>query len=313
MSSDALAVFADLSFELRRFVDGPAPRHTRQTMDPAAAEAALAEWLDLSVPEVRAALLAAWDDQREDLTATAVLHALAIGDLTGEVLERWRQSYSAFVVDHLAVLWRQGNGRASSFVAGSLGFELPAEAFTAQMELWIENKGGDLITYLTGRQHEAVKVVLKRAASEGLTSNTVAAQLKPIVGLRPNQARSLEAYRQALLDDEEVPNALVDSRVAARAKRMHQQRAKLIGRTELGNAYNEANIQTPRVAVAEGVLDEAPLKVWLTTENEKVCAICGPLHEVKAKLSATFDGGYDRPTAHPGCQCTLVFEFPPKE
>lgn len=307
MTSDVLAIFRGLTADLRRTIDGPA--HTRQRMDAAEAEAALSAWLDLAVPQVRAILAATWDDQRGALTAEAVAAALAAGDLTGDVLERWRQAYSAAVTDQLGPLWLQGAGRASTHVGGALGFGVPAEAFAAKMDAWAAEHGGELIVYLTDQQREAVRYVLRRAAGEGLAPKTVAAQLKPIVGLTPRQARALEAYRSELVLDPDVPAASIEGLVGKRAKQLHDVRATRIARTELADGYNEASLQTVRVAVEEEVIDESPKKVWLTGEDERVCSVCGPLHETTAKLNGTFDGGHDRPTAHPGCRCTLVYEF----
>ena len=308
MICDSLAAFRGLCVVVGQFLDGSAPRHQRRRLDGSAAEQALASYLELGVPEIRRVLRGTWETQRGELSAEAVANAIAKGELSSDVLERWRQSYAAFVYDKLGRELRVGASRASLVVSGGLGFGLPAEAFAAVMDRHIDLHGGELVTNLSAQQHDAVRLVLNRAIGEGLAPATVAAQLQPIVGLTRRQARALEAFRRGLVEDETVPNAVVDRLVARRAEQMQGVRSMRIARTELANAYNEGAIQTVRVARDAGELKGEVTKVWLTGEDERVCPICGGLHETKAELDKPFAGGFDRPTAHPGCRCTMTFE-----
>lgn len=286
-----------------------APTHRRQ-MDPEEAEASLAEWLGIAVPLVRQALLWAWDTQRETVTAEAVVVALAAGDWDAAEVGLWRESYAAFVTDELAPQWRTSFTRASSFVSGRLGIGVQAEAFGARMATWIDAYGGELVTRLTDGQHAALRETLRQGiAVEGLASATVAQRLRPFVGLTARQARAVAALRATLEAEGALTPAQIDRAVSRRAAQLHRTRAERIARTELADAYNEASLQTARTAQEAGV--GAWTKVWLTGADERVCSICGPLHEARAPMEGTFDGGRDRPTAHPGCRCTLIFEEVP--
>jgi SPP1 gp7 family putative phage head morphogenesis protein len=78
-----------------------------------------------------------------------------------------------------------------------------------------------------------------------------------------------------------------------------RRRAELIASTEVTRAYAEGNRQAYR---ASGVVD---MVEWRTSEDERVCPICGPLAGKEAPLGGTFDGGLF-PPAHPRCRCWVV-------
>ena len=76
-------------------------------------------------------------------------------------------------------------------------------------------------------------------------------------------------------------------------------RARVIARTEIGNAYNEGGY----VAAGEAGAEE---KMWLTANDEKVsdeCVLCGA--DGWITFESTFSSGVLRPKNHPNCRCTL--------
>ncbi len=78
-------------------------------------------------------------------------------------------------------------------------------------------------------------------------------------------------------------------------------RAELIAQTEVTKAMAQGAIEVARDTPAIKSL------VWLTLRDERVCPICGPLHQVSRKIEARYPGGYDAPPAHPRCRCNLGF------
>lgn len=78
-------------------------------------------------------------------------------------------------------------------------------------------------------------------------------------------------------------------------------RAELIAVTEVTRAYAEGN----RIAYgASGVVEEI---IWRTSNDERVCPVCGPLADRFAPLKTGFAGvrtGF--PPAHPRCRCWIV-------
>lgn len=79
-----------------------------------------------------------------------------------------------------------------------------------------------------------------------------------------------------------------------------RQRAQLIASTEVTRAYAEAN---RRAYQASGVVQEMQ---WRTANDERVCPVCGPLHDKRTRLDGNFEGGIESPPAHPNCRCWIV-------
>src|SRR5688572_6439710 len=86
-----------------------------------------------------------------------------------------------------------------------------------------------------------------------------------------------------------------------------EERAAVIGRTELMRAYNHGNLA--------GILSSGAVAVrWITGRDERVCPICGPRHQKKYALVKRDENGdlvpFDPlpggpPPAHPRCRCTI--------
>lgn len=77
-------------------------------------------------------------------------------------------------------------------------------------------------------------------------------------------------------------------------------RAELISSTEVTRAYTEGN----RIAYhASGVVDKWE---WRTSDDERVCPICGPLSGKQREMGEPFDIGIEAPPAHPRCRCWVV-------
>ena len=190
----------------------------------------------------------------------------------------------------------------------SYGKTRVAQSRTARLDAQLDAMTSEqLTTYLTSTQHEAMRAALLQAIPlEGVAPATLAARLRPFVGLTAREVRTVSALRSTLEEEGELTSAQIDGAVARRADQLLDTRATRIARTEMAEAYNEGALQTVRLASEEGAV--AYVKVWLTGADERVCPVCGPLHEARAPLNSTFDGGRDRPTAHPGCRCTLLFE-----
>jgi SPP1 gp7 family putative phage head morphogenesis protein len=79
-----------------------------------------------------------------------------------------------------------------------------------------------------------------------------------------------------------------------------EKRAELIATTETTRAFAEGNIRTWREV---GIIRK---KEWLTSQDERVCPICGPLHEKVVELEEEFAPGIFAPPAHPRCRCSIA-------
>jgi len=77
-------------------------------------------------------------------------------------------------------------------------------------------------------------------------------------------------------------------------------RAELIGTTEVTRAFAEGN----QVAWKQSKVIQK--KEWRTAADERVCPICGPLHEEQVPIDEPFSNGEMVPPAHPRCRCWIV-------
>ena len=81
-------------------------------------------------------------------------------------------------------------------------------------------------------------------------------------------------------------------------------RAELIAQTEPTNAYAAGNVAAWRQEEEE--LGVVIVEVWNTANDDLVCPICGPLNQQQRRIGEAFDGGIERPAAHPRCRCWLT-------
>lgn len=61
-----------------------------------------------------------------------------------------------------------------------------------------------------------------------------------------------------------------------------------------------------------GALPSDAMKRWVTADDELVCPVCGPLHNVAVPLDAMFEVGEYRlvcPGVHPNCRCDVVLSY----
>lgn len=68
-----------------------------------------------------------------------------------------------------------------------------------------------------------------------------------------------------------------------------------------GVGPGDGRLKPPPVIVSDGTV-----AIWQTAEDERVCPVCGPLHDARATRWATqFPNG---PPAHPRCRCWLIYK-----
>lgn len=76
-----------------------------------------------------------------------------------------------------------------------------------------------------------------------------------------------------------------------------RERAELIAVTEVTRSFFQGNLEAWR---ASGIITQ---KIFQTSADELVCAICGPLQGQVRLLDEEFDGGVLGPPLHPKCRC----------
>lgn len=83
-----------------------------------------------------------------------------------------------------------------------------------------------------------------------------------------------------------------------------EDRATLIARHESMVAAGEGQRQAWDQAVDKGLLTGDEKRVWIVTDDERLCPICEELDGETAILGGEYPGGYEGPPAHVQCRCT---------
>ena len=97
---------------------------------------------------------------------------------------------------------------------------------------------------------------------------------------------------------------MTDAEVLTLTERVFgQRRAEMIAITETTRVHSHAAGLVQDILRLDGIAVE---RVWKTALDERVCRVCGPLHDAPEVIwGAQFDLG---PPAHPNCRCRLALE-----
>jgi SPP1 gp7 family putative phage head morphogenesis protein len=118
--------------------------------------------------------------------------------------------------------------------------------------------------------------------------------------IQTTRNRTIDAIEDWIRSGEPLPN--LEPRLA---RWYDDQRARQIAVTEVTRVYAEGNRQSWKSTGMVGA------NRWNTANDELVCPICGPLHNVEVPLDEGFtpDGPGEGPTAppaHVNCRCWLT-------
>jgi len=95
------------------------------------------------------------------------------------------------------------------------------------------------------------------------------------------------------------------SQLTSKERKALRTRTQLIAITEVGNAYQQGNIDLVRSAMDTGLAFE---KSWLTVGDARVDPHCAS-NEAQGWIDVdeAFSSGVDRPLDHPGCRCSALY------
>jgi hypothetical protein len=93
---------------------------------------------------------------------------------------------------------------------------------------------------------------------------------------------------------------------------MLRKRAEAIARTETIRFSTLGQLAGFDDALARGLLATNIRKIWITTDDDRLCKFCrklnGETRGLREKFRTKF-GVVDGPPAHPLCRCALGFKF----
>jgi len=193
--------------------------------------------------------------------------------------------------------------------AGIVGFETVLEGVGKDrvlrfVELEWQKRGASLITKINNEQREVLQFALNYyMTAEPVSPYDLSRKLRPFIGLTEPQAQRLQKLAEEL--GKEMSPAQVQKALEKYSQQMIRYRAKVIARTELNYAYNHGAIANMNDITAG--TDIKVKKVWLTTEDDRLCEECMAMDGKEADLNGSF-GEVDAPPKHPSCRCSLIFD-----
>ena len=113
------------------------------------------------------------------------------------------------------------------------------------------------------------------------------------------------------LTDQPLPSTK-EERTKVLIEAQHQLRAKQIGDNEAWTARTQAKQIVWMYGAERGVIPSSARRVWITAADERVCAVCGPMDGVEAKVGEKFttsEGELWTPPSHINCRCDVVLDF----
>jgi hypothetical protein len=170
-----------------------------------------------------------------------------------------------------------------------------------------------LSTRVTMETELAIRNVITRAFTEGLTRREASALIRPMIGLTDGQATAVMNYRTGLLESglaRDRVETLVD-RYAAKQLRL---RAANIARTEIMGASNHGQQALWQQAIDKKLLDPGVDRKWTTTPDERRCKFCqsmaGQLRKMNQPFTCPLNGkSVLVPPLHCSCRCVVVLSI----
>jgi SPP1 gp7 family putative phage head morphogenesis protein len=185
---------------------------------------------------------------------------------------------------------------------------------------WVERHAAELVTEVTDETRKAIRKIITRAFVEGLPPRQSAELLRRVVGLHSRDEDAVANLRDRIVEspggkvfagktairvpEKGMSNARLRQTLTTYADKLLNRRALLIARTETIRGSNEGQNQLWKQAVNAGQLPRTANRVWIATEDERVCPTCSNLDGKIAKINGSFEGQFDGPPAHPACRCT---------
>jgi hypothetical protein len=129
-----------------------------------------------------------------------------------------------------------------------------------------------------------------------------ARMIRQHIGLTESDAKAVINYTRKLMQDFDLSEEQINSRVATYSKKKLRDRAENISRTETINAASSGQRNVWENAKSDGMLSGFERK-WIITPDDRLCPECAKMKNKRAPIGGTYDNGVKGPTLHPRCRC----------
>lgn len=145
-----------------------------------------------------------------------------------------------------------------------------------------------------------IREFVTNAVEDGFSVDETATLIRDVIGLDSRRALAAERFAERANSEREVEKYIGE---------MLDSRAMTIARTEIMMAASAGQHELWKQSVQHGMLDGALRRVWITTEDEKLCDECDQLaKDTEADpigMEEEFDDGVMFPPLHPNCRCSM--------
>ncbi len=276
----------------------------------------LRETLEKEQPELEQYLLELWDNQQNEITARQYIEMIQNGKVTKEIEKELLKSYSIFVLGNML------DKKQTVMERGAKEVKKPLFLFDIkyhETKKWLEKSCAEQIVYITNMQKQAIKLVIDRAETLGITADGTAELLKPLIGLHKGQVVANVNYynsiKQNLLQNhpkmkEQTAEQKALEKAKQYAKRQKEQRAMNIARTELAGAYNAGEFYGIKQAQKDGLMGKV-IKYAISAGDGRVCKGCREVEGQEVKQYDYFETQWGKvlfPPFHTDCRCAVEYE-----
>lgn len=202
--------------------------------------------------------------------------------------------------------------REGASVLRNVGIRIGFDSVNPHAAQYARTQSSALITQINDSQREAVRNLIESSVSSGRTVQDIARDIRTVVGLRDDQVRALQTYRERVTVRGKLTVDQIEKKVTRYANALLKQRGDLIARTEVLSSANAGQLQLWKQAKQDGMLDQSWGKEWITTQDELLCPVCESLDGIIIRFDAIFQSPDDPsetamyPPIHPNCRCTLA-------
>jgi len=195
-------------------------------------------------------------------------------------------------------------------IPGLKQINIPIKTDTPSIRRFTQQGVGSLITTIDPTNRRAVRQIALAASQRGEAPRDAAKLIRNVVGLRPDQASSIDKFRSNLIG-QGVTGARRDKLVDNFSRRKIRERSTLIANTEMSKVISQSQLAMADQMAEQGLVQRDNLfKTWIVTPATPDDD-CDAADGQTVKLDELFDlgefGSFTSPPAHPGCLCEIAF------
>jgi len=279
-------------------------------------------------PEIRRSFLGAVGELKKVVPVGELTELLETGRITAALDAVSEVKLTAEQLKPIQDAIAETTLRSATVTAAEYGL-----SFTAVNERAVRfatSQSGWLIREIDSETRRAVANTVSRGLREGLAPRQQALIIRESVGLTNRDAGAVNRFFFGALESGLRPS-LARERAERMAARLLKRRAENIARTETIRASNMGTQIGWEAAQDAGLLPLDTEKIWIATEDSRICPICAALNDQVVGLGDSFDVHEEAtaftidgqtitvaerrplrrpsttrtPPAHASCRCTL--------